>query len=383
MELVHLDHAASTPLAPEVRAAVVAALDQEIGNPSSRHRLGVSARRTIGEARRAVARSLGAQERDVVFTSGGTESNNLAVLGFARAQKRHGRHVLHGPTEHPSVRDAARALADEGFDVEEARLGPDGNLDLADLERRLRPDTVVVAQMLVNNEFGTIYPVARLAGLVRARSPHARLHVDAVQAIGKLELSLAELGAHSLSISAHKIHGPKGVGALALAPRARPRALQFGGAQEDGLRSGTENVAGIAGLGVAARLAAERVGETHEHLAHLRQSLEAGLRGIPGARLLAPGGTVSPAICDVLLPGPPAEAWLHHLETRGVLTSVGSACQAQKGGLSPALLALGLAPEDARRVLRLSFSRLSTAQDVELGLAALVVVERELGAGAR
>jgi cysteine desulfurase len=380
MEPLYLDNAATTPLAPEVRAAMVPYLETRFGNPSSRHSLGVEAARALGQAREHVARATGARAENVVFTSGGTEANNLAVLGLARAAQKRGRHVLVGPTEHPCVRDAARALVEEGFEVESLRLDARGGLDVEDALTRVRSGTVLVAQMLVNNEFGTIYPVARLARRVRAQAPDALVHVDAVQAAGKVELSLGELGVHSLALSAHKFHGPKGAGALVLADGVRPRPLVFGGDQEHGLRSGTENVAGIVGLGEAARLVEERLVATHAHLAALRAALRTELASVPGVELLEPGGGegVTPAIVSLLLPGAPAEAWQHHLEARGVQTSVGSACQARKGGVPAALLALGMDEERARRVLRLSFSRQTTLRDVAAGVAALRAVAREV-----
>jgi cysteine desulfurase len=381
---VYLDHAATTPLDPEVRAAMAPFLEASFGNPSSRHALGVRSARAIEEARAGVARLAGCAADDLVFTSGGTEANNLAVLGLARAQARHGRHVLIGPTEHPCVRDPARALGAEGFEVESLRLDGGGALDLEHAVSLLRADTVLVAQMLVNNEFGSIYPVARLARLARGRAPHARVHVDAVQAVGKLDASLRELGVDSLALSAHKFHGPKGSGALALAPGVRPQPLVFGGDQERGLRSGTENVAGIVGLARAALLVERGLELGRAILAARRAELARELEQLPGARLLEPAGPegVTPAIASILLPGPPAEAWQHHLGARGVYTSVGSACQAKKGGVSPALLALGLRPEEAQRVLRLSFSRVTTAEEVRAGVAALRAVAAELGAPA-
>jgi len=384
MDSVYLDNAATTPLAPEVRAAMAPYFEARFGNPSSRHSLGVEAARAIAEAREHVAAATGARVENVVFTSGGTEANNLAVQGLARANRKRGGHVLVGPTEHPCVRDAARALAEEGFEVESARLDARGGLDVEHALSRVRADTVLVAQMLVNNEFGTIYPVARLARLVRAQAPHALVHVDAVQAAGKVELSLGELGIHSLALSAHKFHGPKGAGALVLADGVRPRPLVFGGDQEQGLRSGTENVAGIVGLGRATRLVEERLTRTQRHLAALRAQLVEELASVAGVELLEPGGreSVTPAIASLLLPGAPAEAWQHHLEARGVHTSVGSACQARKGTIPPALLALGLDENRARRVLRVSFSRETTASDVTAAAAALREVARDMKAGA-
>lgn len=377
---IYLDNAATTPLLGEVRAAMAPYLAQEFGNPSARYPLGVEAAAAIDLARQRVARAAGGRLEDVVFTSGGTEANNLAVLGLARARRRHGRHLLIGATEHPSVREAARALCDEGFEVEELRLDRDGELDFEHLAASLRADTVLVAQMLVSNEFGTVYPVARLARLVRANAPRAVLHVDAIQALGKLPLSLGELGAHSLSISAHKIHGPKGIGALVLSEGVRPRPLLYGGGQEHGLRSGTENVAGIVGLGRAAELAAKDLATTAGHMEALREVLAAEVGRTSVARVLAPGATRSPAITSLLLTGPPAEVWMHHLETRGVMTSVGSACQAKKRDTSPSLRALGLNEEQSRHVLRISFSRETSEEEVRAAVRALAEVERELGA---
>lgn len=381
-EPVYLDHAATTPLADEVRAAMAPHFAQAFGNPSSRHALGVQAARSLAEARRHVARLVGSAPEGVVFTSGGTEANNLAVLGLARAQARRGRHVLVGPSEHPCVRDAAHALVDEGFELGSLRLDARGGLDLEHARASLRPDTVLVAQMLVNNEFGTIYPLARLARLVRAEAPAAWVHTDAVQAVGKLDVSVEELGVHSLALSAHKFHGPKGAGALVLAPGVRPRPLVFGGAQEQGLRSGTENVAGIVGLGRAAQIVERDLGRARTQLAELRAQLRQGLARVAGAELLEPAGSegVVAAICPVLLPGPPAEVWQHHLEARGIFTSVGSACQAKKGGASPALLALGLDEAHAKRVLRLSFSSETRAAEIDAVLDALCTLAGELEA---
>lgn len=379
--LLYLDHAATTPVDPAVRVAMLPWLEDEFGNPSSRHRLGVRAAEAIENARRAVARSLGAPRERVLFTSGGTEANNLAVLGHARARAKHGKHVLVGPTEHPCVRAPAHALREEGFEVETMRLTAHGALDLDDAAARLRPDTVVVAQMLVQNEVGSIYPVRELARLVRSRSPHAAVHVDAVQAFGKVDFAFVELGVDSLAIAAHKIHGPKGTGALVLRQGGDVRPLVFGGNQEEGLRSGTENVAGIAGLGVAATRARETVAETMRSTAAVRAVFVEALRAIEGARVLEPGAPNQPlasAILAVILPGVPSEVRMHHLEARGVIVSAGSACQAKKSALSPSLAALGLSEDDARCMLRFSFSRATSVDDARRALAALDEVARSV-----
>lgn len=379
MQPIYLDNAATTPLLPEVLEAMRPALEQHFGNPSSRHPPGVRARELVDQARRSVARALDAPEARVVFTSGGTEANDLAVLGLARASGR--RHVLVGATEHPCVRQAAAQLAREGFEVETLRLDAGGALDLDDLAERLRPDTALCAVMLANNELGSVYPLRHVARLVHARSPGARVHTDAVQALGKLDLSMRELGVDSLAISAHKVHGPKGSGALLLAEDAPLQPLLPGGGQEGGLRSGTENVAGIVGLGRAAELAERAVAAFRERAAACRAALERGLAEIPGARLLEPGASsepVLPMIAAALLPGAPAEVWMHHLEARGIYASAGSACQAGKNEVSPALLAAGLRPDEARSVLRFSTSRETAVADVERAVEALLEVAQTL-----
>jgi cysteine desulfurase len=378
---IHLDLAATTPLDPRVRAAMEPFQAEDFGNPSSPHRAGVRAAEALDQARRQVARAVGARPARVVFTAGGTEANNLAVLGISRAAR--GRHVLVGATEHASVSGPAQALVEEGYVVETLPLDSAGALDLDAVERLVRPDTVLVAHMLVNNEVGSVYPLAQLARRVRARASGARIHVDAVQALGKLEVSLTELGIDSLSLSAHKFHGPKGAGALVLAGEMPLRPLVFGGGQEGGLRSGTEAVAALVGLGAAVELAeAERPGAVASMLA-LRESLVAGLERLPGARVLEPGAATQPLLASIVavrLPGPPAEVWLHHLDARGVSAGVGSACQAREGRLSPTLLALGLTPAQARNVLRFSFSRDSRPGHVAAALEALTAVHQELEA---
>ena len=380
MTTVYLDNAATTPLAESVREAIAPFLGEEFGNPSSRHSLGVRAAEALSRARTQIATALGAQSTEVAFTSGGTEANNLAVLGAARLRAKEGARVLLGATEHPSVRAACDALAAEGFEVKTIPLDEAGNLDLQVAESLLTPDTVVVAQMLVNNEVGTIYPVARLSQMVRQLAPGAHLHTDAVQGLGKLALDLDELGVDSCSVSAHKVHGLKGTGAIVTRPGTRLQPLVFGGGQQGGLRPGTENVLGAVAFGAAANLADKRCEQTFAHAALLREQLAAGLSTLDGVDLLEPGSSRLPSICSLLLPGAPAEVWQHHLEAQGVYVSVGSACQSNDSSVSPALLAMGLDAERARRVLRLSFSTLTTEAEVEAALSALSSLLEELGA---
>lgn len=379
--ILYLDNAATTRIDPAVREAMRPYLDEEFGNPSSRHRAGQRAAEAVERARAEVARATGARSADVVFTSGGTEANNLAVLGFARARRKHGAHVLVGPTEHPCVRESAQALADEGFEVATLRLTREGALDLAHLASALRAETVLAAVMLVQNEVGSIHPLREVAKLVRARAPKAALHVDAVQAFGKVEVSIRALDADSIAISAHKIHGPKGAGALVLRESASLRPLVFGGGQQGGRRPGTENVAGIVGLGAASRIADTTREAAAATMHRARAILAESIARIPGARVLEPGSpaqSCSPSILAAVIPGAPSEVRMNHLEELGVVVSAGSACHAKASQISPALAAIGLSAEEARCLLRFSFSRWTTESEARAAAEALEIVCRKL-----
>jgi cysteine desulfurase len=379
--IVYLDHAATTPIDPLVREAMLPFLDEAFGNPSSRHRPGQRAAEAVERARVDVARATGAKSADVLFTSGGTEANNLGVLGSARARTKRGKHVLVGPTEHACVRDSTQALLEEGFEVESLRLDGTGALDLDHLESSLREETVLVALMLVQNEFGSVYPVREAAKLVRARSPHAAFHVDAVQGFGKVETSIREMDADSIAISAHKIHGPKGTGALVTKEALPLRPLVFGGGQQGGRRPGTENVAGIVGFGLAARMADELLGGTRSSTARCRAVIAEAIDRIPGARVLVPGTPaqpMSPSILSAVFPGVPSEVRMNHLEELGVVVSAGSACHAKASHVSPALSAIGLTADDARCMLRFSFSRTTSEAEVHAAAEALEQVCRKL-----
>ncbi len=383
MKHVYLDNAATTPVDPRVLEAMRPFEEEQFGNPSSRHRLGVFAAKALDVARGHLARATGADPLRISFTAGGTEANNLAMVGLARAAVSHGKHVVVGPTEHSSVRDSALALRDEGFEVEFMRLDAEGGLDLEHAATLMRKDTVLVTQMVASNEFGTVYPVRELARIMRARSPHAILHADGVQALGKLDVDLRELGCDSLSVSAHKIHAPKGTGALVLGRELPLRPLCFGGAQEGRVRPGTQNAAGIVAFGEAIRLCEADRTEASARMHGLRAKMAKGLRKLPGTRVLEPGGegyTFLPTVLSVLMPGVPAEVRLHHLDDKGVMASAGAACHASATSVNPALMALGLNLEQARSVLRFSFGRSTTDEDIEHGLRVVAEVTQDLEA---
>ena len=375
--MIYLDNAASTAPAGEVLEAQAAAAREHFGNPSSAHGLGAAAARIIEEARAEVAQALGAERpNELVFTSGGTEADALAVLGVAARAR--GRHLVLSAIEHPAVLRTAESLVAHGWTLTVVPPAATGAVRADDVAAAVGPDTALVALMLVNNELGTVQPVSEVAAaLTRAfgdgtsgqRRPH--LHVDAVQAFGFVPFRAATLGADSIAISGHKIHGPKGTGALWVRPGVTLRPLWDGGRQERGLRSGTENLPGWVGLGrAAARAAAFRDGGGIQLVASLRDDLEKTvLASIPGARLTVSGAARAPHISSMAFGELPAEAVLHALEARGVYASAGSACASRTRGPSHVLRAVGVGERTA--VLRFSLSRDTTPADIAGAGAAL------------
>jgi cysteine desulfurase len=366
-ETVYLDNGATTRVDPQVAEAAARAMTEAWGNPSSAHTLGVQAARLLSAAREQVARAIGADPAELTFTSGGTEANALGLLGAARAHR--GRHVVVSGFEHPSILDAASKLKQEGWQVTEVGPEPNGVVSVEKLAAALTPDTSVVCLMWVQNELGTVQPVEAAARAVKARAPRCHLHVDAVQAVGKLAVDVG-LGFDSLALSAHKIHGPKGVGALWLRKGARVQPLVFGGGQERGLRPGTENMPGIVALGLALELAEAARAESTVRMARLRDLLWVRIGELrPDARRHGAAADSAAHILSVGFPGAPAEPLLHAMEARGVCVSAGSACHAKDKKPSPTLRSIGV-PDDMG-TLRFSFSRDSVEGDVERAAAAL------------
>ncbi len=385
----YLDNAATTRPHAAVVAAVVEAMRGAFGNPSSPHALGLEAERAVKAAREAVAALLGAHPDQVVFTSGGTEAINTALKGIAAAYRREGRHAVTAAAEHPATLAAMRHLEEDGFEVTVLPVDGQGLVDPAAVRAALRPDTLLASFMLVNNEVGSVQPVAGIAAAVRehrqATGRPCFLHVDAVQAVGRLPVSFAQLGADLLSLSGHKFHGPKGVGALVVGEGVRFRPLLAGGGQEGGRRSGTENVPGIVGLGKAAKLAAGWVAAGPSELRALRGRLVAGIRErFPDARLLGPDDErAAPHIASFVFPGLPGEVAVRALGARGVYVSTGSACSTRKPDPSHVLLAMGLAPGEVRSALRFSLSPMTEEREIDTALAVLEPVVAELRALAR
>jgi len=381
--VVYLDNAASTQPDTEVLDALRSAAAELYANPASAHGSGAAAARALAAARRDVAAALEVEPEEVLFTSGGTEADAMGVLGAARAAR--GRHLVVTALEHPAVVRCADALKADGFTVDVVAPTPAGVVRADDVAAAVRADTAVVAVMLVNNELGTVQPVADIARRMAAdgrgpRRPH--LHVDAVQAFGLMRLRPRALGADSVALSAHKLHGPRGAGALWLRPGARLAPLWVGGGQERGLRGGTENLPALVGFGRAAALARAALARGADTaVAALRDRFEdtaiaATAARVPGVRRTVTGAARAPHIASLAFPGLPAEPLLHALEARGVLASAGSACASRTAGPSPALVAIGI--DDRTGVLRFSLSRHTTAADIDAAVVALASAVADL-----
>lgn len=368
---IYLDHAATTPLDPAVFDAMRPYFWAESGNPSSVHGAGRRAREAVDTARTQTAGVLGCKPGEVVFTSGGTEADNLAVIGAALADAARGCHVVTTAIEHHAVLFAARSLRARGFDVTELGVDPEGRVDPADLEAAVRPDTVLVSIGLANNEIGTIQDIPTLARI--AHEAGARVHTDAVQAAGQLDINVDRLGVDLLSLSAHKLHGPKGVGALFVREGASVERRAYGGAQERDRRAGTENVPGIVGLGEAvARAEASREG----HTAHMRSLstalIERVTAGCAEVRVTGAPGQRLPAFAPFAFADIDAESLLIRLDLEGIAVSTGAACTS--GSLEPShvIEALGLAESFRRGSLRCTVGRGTTMDEVSRAGAAIV-----------
>jgi cysteine desulfurase len=362
MQRVYLDHNATTPLDPRVLAAMLPSFREGFGNPSSLHWYGQQARASIDDARAQVAALVGAEAAQLVFTGSGTEADNMALRGAAGAAQASRRKLLYAAFEHHAVMNTAKALAEEGFPVEAVRVGADGRVDLADLAARLGDDTALVSVMLANNETGAVQPMAEVARLAHAHG--ALVHCDAVQAAGKIPVDMAELDVDMLAVSAHKIYGPKGVGALFVKRGIRLKALVRGGSQERNRRAGTENVAGIVGFGAAAVLAREELDREGPRQADLRDRLEARLLAVAGARRNGDGPRV-PNTASISFEAIEAESLLMALDLMGLAVSTGAACAAGAVEPSHVLRSMGLTPERVQGSVRFSLGRGTTEAEID------------------
>jgi cysteine desulfurase len=350
---IYLDHNATTPVREEVVEAMAQVLRSDFGNPSSSHAEGCEARAALEQARAEIAALLGAQAGEILLTGGATEANNTALLGVLRARPEAGRHVVTTAIEHPSVEAPLARLEDEGWRVTQVGVGADGRVDADEVAAALGPDTVLVSVIWANNETGVVQPVERIAALARERG--VLVHSDATQAVGKLPIDVGRVPVDLLSLSAHKFNGPKGVGCLVVRDGLGFEPVLHGGPQERRRRGGTENVAGVVGLGVACRLAQRELDDRIEGSTRLRDRLWEGIRAkIPDVRRNGSETHVLPNTLNVEFEGAAGEVLLQALDLEGVAVSAGAACASGSIEPSPVLVAMGRTPEAARGSLRFS-----------------------------
>lgn len=369
---VYLDNNATTHLDPRVLDAMQPYLSGPYGNPSSLHRYGRAARDAVEAARAQVAALVGAQPAEVTWTSGGTEADNFAIKGAAASAPTVTR-ILYGATEHPAVLETAEALRAQGWPVQVIAVRDDGRIDRAALDAQLaRGPLRLAALMLANNETGVLQDVAAVAPAIHAQG--GWLLVDAVQAAGKLALDFTALQADLMTLSAHKLHGPRGIGALLRRADVELTPLLHGGGQEHGLRGGTENLAAIVGFGAAAELAQQELDARIAHMLGLRQRLEQGLHALPGVRIFAEAAPRLPNTVQFALPGYEGEALLMALDRQGIAVSSGSACHSGRGEPSHVLLGMGIARDVAYGAVRASLSKDNTGADVDRLLAVLATL---------
>lgn len=374
---VYMDHSATTPTREEVVEAMTPYFGDTFGNASSVHQFGQQARNALEDAREKIASHIGASPEEIIFTSGGTESDNLALKGAAFARKDRGRHIITASIEHHAVLNTCGWLEENGFEVTRLPVNEDGLVSPQDLEKSLRDDTILVSIMLANNEVGVIQPISRLAGLIG--ESNAVFHTDAVQAVGKIRLNVDDLDVDLMAISGHKFYGPKGVGVLYRREGTRLVSLQHGGHHENNMRAGTENVPGAVGMARALELACEEQEAEAERLARLRNRLQNGImEGMDDVQLNGHSEKRLPHLLNVSVLGIEGESMLMYMNLEGIAVSTGSACTS--GSLEPShvLTAMGIPPEIAHGSLRFSMGRINTDEDVDYVLEKLPPVVQRL-----
>ena len=368
----YFDNSATTKVLDCVKDAVVDAMCVNYGNAAAKHRKGVEAENLIREAKKAITDTLKVQEKEILFTSGGTESNNTALIGTALANRRAGKHLITTGVEHPSIYNTMSFLEEMGFEVTYLPVDHLGHISLEDLEKAIREDTILVSVMYVNNEVGAVEPIEAISQCIKKKNPKTLFHVDAIQAYGKYKIRPKKQGIDLLSVSGHKIHAPKGVGFLYIRDGVKIRPILFGGGQQKGMRSGTENVPGCVGLGVAAREAYKDFDARIEKLYTLREHLIAGLKPLGGVTINgSEDRTNAPQIVSASFGGVRSEVILHALEDKGVYVSSGSACSSNHPGISGTLKGIGVKKELLDSTIRFSLGDLNTEEEVDYAIGVL------------
>ena len=379
---VYADNAATTPVTPAVLEAMTPWLMENYGNPSSIYSIGRAARTAVEKARRQVAAALNAEPGEIYFTSCGTEADNWALKGSMRRWTAKGKkHLITAAFEHHAILHSAKALEKEGFEVTYLPVTPEGLVDPAELEKAIREDTALVSIMLANNEIGTVQPIAELAAIAHAHG--AWFHTDAVQAVGHIPVDVKALGVDMLSLSGHKFHAPKGVGALYVKKGILPNIFMDGGAQEKGRRAGTENLASIVGLGEAITVATASLEENMARITAMRDRLIDSLLQLPRTRLNGSREHRLPGNVNITFDGVEAETLLLLLDEAGICASASSACSAGAVEPSHVLLALGLTPAQAKSTLRLTLDAANTAEEIDTAAAVITACVQRLRDGVR
>lgn len=374
---VYLDNSATTRVFPQVAELMTRIMCEDYGNPSSMHRKGVEAEQYIRYAKETLAKILKVSDKEIVFTSGGTESDNLALIGCAMANSRRGRHLITTKIEHPAILQTCAYLESKGFQVTYLPVNKQGQIQLEDLRRAMTPETILVSIMHTNNEIGSLQPIAEAGELIKKLNPGTLFHVDAVQGFGKAKIYPKKMNIDLLSVSGHKIHGPKGVGFLYIGDKVKIQPVTHGGGQQKNLRSGTENVPGIAGMAKAAEILYGDLDRELDKLYDLKAYFVKGLSRLDGIQVngLIPGAEdmrgTAPHVVSVSIAGVRSEVILHALEDKGIYVSAGSACASNKPQTSETLKAIGLQREFWDSTIRFSFSVFTTREELDYTLQVL------------
>ena len=365
----YLDNSATTKAFDEVIEAVKSEMSEYYGNPSSMHIKGFEAEKKIKETTKIIASTLKCDESEIIYTSGGTEADNMALIGIARAYKRSGKHIITSSIEHAAVLQSAEFLKEEGYEITYLSTDSKGVINLEELENSIREDTILVSIMGVNNEIGTVEPIEKISEIIKKKNPNTLFHVDAVQAYGKIKLITKKMGIDLLSVSGHKIHGPKGIGFLYVSYKVKIKPIIFGGGQQKNMRSGTENVCGIMGLGAAVKRIFDNFDEDTARMRELREYMIKGLSECEGVTINGADAEGSaPHIVSASVKGVRAEVLLHSLEEKGIYISSGSACASNKPAVSATLKAIGVDKDLLDSTVRFSFSVLTTKDEIDYAL---------------
>ena len=368
----YFDNSATTRVLDSVMDIVTRTMTVDYANPAAKHIRGMEAENYIRDARSIIAKTLKVADKEILFTSGGSESNNMALIGTAMANKRAGMHIISTNVEHASIYNTLGFLQEQGFEITYLPVDHNGHIDLDQLREAVRPDTILVSVMYVNNEVGSVEPVAEISKVIKAKNPSTIFHVDAIQAYGKYEIRPKKEGIDLLSVSGHKIHGPKGVGFLYIDEKVKIRPLIYGGGQQKGMRSGTENVPGVAGLGAAAAEMYRNHQEKMDYLYELKEHMMKRVAEIDGVVINSqPGRESAPQIVSVSFEGVRSEVLLHALEDRGIYVSSGSACSSNHPGVSGTLKGIGVKQDLLDSTLRFSFGMFNKKEEIDYAIEVL------------